>query len=242
MANILTTVGDLAEEVADILRHDNLDPRIYEWIGLSYAEVQRRAPLEMFRTVVSGSFLTGASRDNYTGGVGSALNPIACIFVSASDIVAVAQYVTPLDYHRLVATGASLPTSATPSHWTVTHDALGDAVRVYPAASGALRYTLIFPGLAGAETPPGSSSYLNLPYHFEHVIVWGAAAIGAEMVRPAMVPVFHAEFEEALNDMLGMMGYHPSAVPVLRSVTSPYGGTGRLQSLQQQFPAQIPQP
>jgi len=227
MANAISTVESIANEVADLLRHDNLDVRIYQWIGLAYNDIVQRSPLELFctyteLTVDSGEYVSNAAIPDQIG------TPVAAIFMNASKVY-MARYVTPADYNRITSTGAEVPVGVVPLFWTIKNDGATYTLFITPPASGDTVVTLVWGGNY-LDTPPTNTSILNLPYHFEHVLIWGAAAIGASILRTPMFPVYEGEYGQAFDEMISLVGYRPDAVPVLRSIKGPYAGTPKLQA------------
>lgn len=223
MANAISTVEDLAGEVADLLRHDNLDTRLYQWLGMAFNDIVQRSPLELFCTYSQDIVATG----EYSTAIGEHIGtPVAAIFVNA-DIVYMARYVTPADYNRITSTGAEIAAATIPLFWTVKNDGSTYKLFITPPASGATTVTLVWAGNY-LDTPPTNTSILGFPYHFEHVLIWGAAAIGASILRTPAFPIYEAEYGQAFDEMLSLIGYRPDAVPVLRSIKGPYAGTPKL--------------
>ena len=222
MANALSSVGTLAQEVATLLGFDNIDARIYQWIGMVYNDVLQREPADLFYTKSVDTIATGADSTELGEQVGT---PVAAIFTN-DDKVYFAMYITENDFDRKIATGATVASSTIPLYWTIRNDGSTQKIYINPPASGETTVTLLWLGNYLA-TPPSSGDYLSIPYHFEHVIVWGAAALGAQVLRMNSYALFASEFEEHLMELHQLMGYKPSSVPVMRSVTGPYTGTHR---------------
>lgn len=222
MANNMSSVSDLAQEVATLLGFDNIDARIYQWIGMIYNEVIQRQPVDLFYTTSVDTISDGDYSTTLGENVGT---PVAAIFQN-DDKIYYALYITENDFDRKIATGAAVSESTIPLYWTIRNDGSTQKLFINPPASGDTICTLLWLGNY-LDSAPEAGDYLSIPYHFEHVIVWGAASIGAQVLRMSSYALFTSEYEEALNDLYQLMGYKPSNVPVLRSVTGPYTGTHR---------------
>ena len=222
--NYKSTVSTIAEEVAALLRHDNIDARIYSWIAMAYADVLQRLPLEFFQELVTETIGTGTATVPFTtqDTVGT---PMAVVLKNATHHLYLPQYVSPADYSR-VTVDSTEADSTIPRLWTIMQDATpADAFFIWPGASGAMT-AYIFHIAPGLTAVPAGGDYLpNIPYHFEDVVIWGAAALGASILRTQAYPIYQQEYEEALLGMASILGYKPDATPVFRSITGPYAGT-----------------
>lgn len=222
--NYKSTVSAIAEEVAAILRHDNIDSRIFSWIGMAYGDVLQRLPIEFFQELVEETIDTGNTSEAFTtqDTIGT---PMACVLKNASHYLYVPQYVSPADYSRITVDSTEADATV-PRLWTMMQDATPeDALFIWPGASGDMT-AYFFHMAPGLTSPPAGADYLpNIPYHFEDVIIWGAAAYGASVMRLQAYPIYQQEFEEAILDMGSIFGYKPDAAPVFRSITGPYAGT-----------------
>lgn len=222
--NYKSLISAIAEEVAAILRHDNIDARLYAWIGMAYGDVLQRLPLEFFQEMVTETISDTAFSEAFTtqDTVGTSM---AFVVKNSSHYLYVPQYVSPADYSRATV-DSSEADSTVPRIWTVQQDSTPeDAIHIWPPASGAMTAYLfhIAPGLTAV--PAGSDYLPNIPYHFEDVIIWGAAAIGATILRTQAYNIYAQEYEEAILSMASILGYKPDATPVFRSITGPYAGT-----------------
>lgn len=219
MANPTTLVSNLVVEVCNILKLDNVDPRVHEWVGMAYNDLCQRAPCHIFHNVAEVTVASGATSVTLSDEVGMM---VAAIFRN-NGICYMAQYVTPGDYSRLVSTGSTATASTVPLYWTVEKVATTQKLEVYPTTSGDTAVTLIWSGNYEA-TPPSGSSLLKLPYHFEGALVWGAAALGALLMRPELYAICQAEYEEAIQDMLFVLSYYPDTEATMRSIGTPFVG------------------
>jgi len=224
--NPISLVSALAEEVADTLRHDNLDTRIHQWIGLAFNDMVDRSPIELFQEATVVTVADGDSSVAFTTDI---TTPMGATFVDANSKLYVASYVSSTDFSRLTAIGAAITASTMPLYWTIKQDGTTQKLFISPPASGAIVATVFWAGKY-LSTSPGGSDKLDLPYHFEHVLVWGAAALGAMAVRPSLHPLFQAEYEQALGDMQQIVSYHPDATPVRRSITGVHAGSRKMQA------------
>jgi len=227
--NYKSTVSTIAEEVAALLRHDNIDARIYSWIGMTYADVLQRLPLEFFQELVTETVATGTAVVPFT--VQDTMGtPMAVILKNATHYLYVPHYVSPGDYSR-VTVDSSEADSTVPRLWTIMQDATPeDAFFIWPGASGEMT-AYVFHIAPGLTAVPAGGDYLpNIPYHFEDVIIWGAAALGASILRTQAYPVYQQEYEEALLAMGSILGYKPDATPTFRSITGPYADAAAMQT------------
>lgn len=226
--NTCTISASLANEVADLLGHDNIDRRILEWLTLTYNDMVVRIPCNLFyETADAVSFSAASSAD-----LGAAVearfgSPVLCVFKVADGTIYTPRYTTPQDFDRIEKEqqGTALDSGSIPLVWTVgpTVTLTGRrALRVYPqvTATAWLWYT----GVNEDDELTGTE-YFRLPYHWEHVLIWGTAAFGARMLRPSLAPLFSAEYEEGINKLALMVNSRPDAVPVLQSIVGPYEGT-----------------
>lgn len=221
--NYKSSVSAIAEEVAALLRHNNIDTRIYGWIAMAYADVIQRLPLDFFQEMVTETIDTGTATEPFTtqDTVGT---PMALVIKNATHYLYVPQYVTPADYSRITVDSSDADATV-PRVWTIMQNATpADALFIWPGASGAFSAHLfhIAPGLT--SVPAGGDYLPNIPYHFEDVIIWGAAAIGATLLRTASAPIYQQEYEEAILSMASILGYKPDATPVFQSITGAYAG------------------
>lgn len=222
--NYKSTVGTLAEEVADLLRHDNIDARIYSWIGMTYGEVLQRFPLEFFQELVTETFVAGEESKAFTtpDTVGT---PMALVMKTSTHSLYSPKYVSPQDYSRITVDSTEADADI-PRVWTIMQNATpADALFIWPGCVGA-SVAYLFHVAPGLTAVPTGADYLpNIPYHFEDVIVWGAAALGASMLRTPAYPIYQGEYEEALFAMSSILGYKPDSTPVMRSITGEHAGS-----------------
>jgi len=222
MANPISTVGTLAAEVSDILGIDNLDARIYEWVGLTFNDLCQRIPSHLFYTTSVDTITSGNSTVTLGEEIGT---PIAMIAVNQTTFTAyIVQYRTPRDFSQLVNIGAAIASGNQPIFWSVRKEATTTKILITPPAAANMLLTLIWAG-AYEDTAPGASTKLSLPYHFEGLLVWGAAWFGAMSMVPERAALAQGEYELAVRSMLQILGYSPDAVPVMRSISGPYART-----------------
>ena len=228
MANPISTVGTLTSEVSDILGIDNLDARIYEWIGLTFNDLCQRVPMHLFHATTYDVVVSGNSSVQLSEEIGT---PIAMIAVNHSTSIAyIVQYRTPRDFSQLVNIGATIASSNQPLFWTIRKEATTQKLLITPPAAADIAMTMIWAGDYQASAPDGATK-LSLPYHFEGVLVWGASWFGAMSIAPDRAALCQGEYELALRSMLQILGYAPDAVPVMRSISGPYGRTQFLPEL-----------
>lgn len=241
MANTLTTVGNLVEEVADLLRHDNLDIRINTWIISAYNDVLHRVASPLFSSRVLQATASGEETDLTIPEGGQVSTPVLGVFLQASTgSIFCPKFVTPIDFNRLAHTqsGTAQPQWYEPLAYTLAptlSDTIGRVrLLVYPKPAVSYHVTLIFPHKHlyndSPLMPADSTGFLNIPYHFEHVLVWGAAAFGAKVLRRELYPLYKAEYEKALQNMTWIMYYKPDLIPRLRSAAGPYYDTYKVQN------------
>lgn len=232
MANAITVVSSLTEEVADLLRHDNFDTRIYTWLSLAYNDVLQRMPttIALDTEVVS---LASAEYVDLTIGPQRIGNIVLLTLTDSSSNVYIPRYITPIDYERTAHSvqGGSLHTSTVPLAYTIQsspEDTIGKArLYVYPLVSGTFQGTLFYSTNPLTDIAASTAYLSKIPYHFEHVVIWGATCYGARALRPELYQVYKAEYEQSLQDMTFILNYRPDSIPVLRSVGGPYSRSVR---------------
>lgn len=229
MANAKTLVSNLAQEVASLLRHDNVDPRIYEWLGLGWNALVQRCPLSCLAQLTNLTISSGTSSVTVSDNLGT---PLGVVFRNATAVVCLPAQLTSMDFNRLKASSGSLADATVPLAWTLQNQGTTMKLEILPGASGDIQATILWSGLYSADVPVGTDLF-DLPYHWEHVWIWQAAAIGATVLRQPMAPYISREAEDSLQEFLLQMGYAPDATPVLRQVGGVYAGTGRLRRLPQ---------
>jgi len=214
-----STLSQLSQEVGTLLRHDNLDVRIHQWLKMAYRDMVTRASLWRFCTLSSAITVSTAGLFDLSTAPGCDI--LGLVFVSSAGDNACPKYLQPTDFNRIIHSreGSSVP-SGTPLVWTRQ----GADGRMYPAPSIAGNaYVLYSPN--SVDLPTQSTHRFQVPYHWENALIWGAAAIGAKSLIPQLYPLFQGEYEEAIQKMVSMLTYRPDSTSVMRSVVSPYGGT-----------------
>lgn len=222
MANPISFASDLVNEVINIIRVDNAYPRAYEWLGLAFNDICQRTPVGLFHEVSVDTITTG--NDSVTLGeqVGT---PVAAIFVNADTKLYMAHYRTPADFDALTKIGSSISAAVQPKYWTIKLDGTTYSLFISPPASGSTIATLIWSGNYSSTVPTGATQF-NIPYHFEQVLVWGAATFGALSGAMDRYMVCKMEYEEALKDMYTILMYHPDSASVVNQIKGPYVNTG----------------
>lgn len=238
MANARTTAANLADEVAELLRHSNIDRRILDWLGTTFNDiVVRCGPCHLFTDWIEALAIGSNTKEEpLTADQEAALgSPILAIFVGNSNKLYTPEYRTPQDFDKLEKeVGGSAPTSGTiPLYWTISETAVADgrrALRWFPETTGAYTAWIAHTGRYLDDSPTGSSFFF-LPYHWEHLLIWGAAAQGAAIVRPELADGFQMEYELALASFQRLMDETPDSQPVLKAVGGPYSGTSMMRRL-----------
>lgn len=228
MANSRTLASELADEVADLLGVANSDRRILDWLGLVFNDMVTRSINPLFHDVIGPLTIS----DNSTGADLSADeevslgSPILLVMTRSGGNLIVPEYRTPADFDKLFKdrTGGSVATATEPRYWTVSTSALGGteydgrrSVRYWPQVTEAYNAWLWHTGQYMNDTPDGAD-YIWLPYHFEHVLVWGAAAMGATFIRPESADIYKAEYETWLQAMTLLMNRAPDQETTRKSL------------------------
>jgi hypothetical protein len=112
-------------------------------------------------------------------------------------------------------------------------------LNVWPATASNTVVTVLWSGNSINTELVVGTGYLPLPYHFEHVLIWGASALAAAGLDPTMYPVFQGEYETGLQDLIWIMNLRPDSQPTLRSITGLYAGSPRM-SAPPRIPDTIP--
>jgi len=217
-----TNVTNLAEEVADLLRHDNLDSRILQWIQLTWNDLCQRFVSDLTTDFTSVTIATGSTA-TLSSNVGTMR---AVIAVDTGGTLYIPTEITGVDYSRVTLQDSA--SVGSPRFWTIEMTGAGtQQLKVWPPVASSTVFTLLWAGNP-RTTDLAGTDYLKLPYWAEHVIIWGAAAYGSLALDRTLYPIFMGEFERLLQDLVGMNVYRPDTVPVLRSVAGPYAGTPRM--------------
>lgn len=218
-----TTVANLAEEVALLLRHDNLDNRINQWLALAFNDIASRKPDPLFSSVTTATIAASATSVTITDQVGT---PRAAMAVDTNGVLYIPTQLAPTDYGR-ISTSESTAPPGNPRYWLIEKSGATMKLKVWPSAATETYYTIIWSGNPVTSELAGTD-YLNIPYWAESVVIWHAAAIGAAIVRPDLAPLFTGEAEQLIQDMYWIIGLKPDSVPILREISSPYGQSPRM--------------
>jgi hypothetical protein len=252
-----TLAPTLAEEVADLIRHDNLDTRILTWLRMAFNDMVSRMPVWRFNYPNMTAFgVTGTSGGVESGGLDLTsldYQDVVVGLVSAnSGTLYVPRYVPwghfRSQYHNRAS--AAPVTGVYPEVWSIGPDSRYQAstlatgrTKIYvwpvPATGASFQFT-VYSRRAGYSTDVTTSRY-PLPYHMEHALVWGAAYFAAKALRPQLAQVFMAEYEQAVQNLSWILTYKPDATPVMRSNRGVYDGSSRLSTIPR-IPTNIPSP
>lgn len=220
MANPQSTASSLAAEVADILGIDNLDARLYEWLGLVFNDLCQRVPDPLFYTYSVFAMNAGAYSATLTDNVGT---PVALTAVNVNSDLFIPIYRPPAEFDRLTNIGSAIAPSQQPLIWTISSVGSTRKLLISPELASNTVVTLIWSGNYYASTP-GASDRLLLPYHFEGVLVWGAAWFASLSIAPDRAMICKGEYETAIQDMVKILALHPDSVPQMRQIQGPYVG------------------
>jgi hypothetical protein len=220
MPNPMSLVSSLAQEVADILGIDNLDARLYEWLGFIFNDVCQRVPDPLFYTSSVDTIVSGSSSSTLGESIGT---PVALMIVNASGDLYIPVYRPPAEFDRLVNIGSTIAGGVQPLIWTVVPQGTTQKIRISPPASGDMILTLVWSGNYYA-TPPTADDRIPLPYHFEGVLVWGAAWFASMSIAPDRAMICEGEYEVALQDMVKILALHSDSVPQMRQIEGPFAG------------------
>jgi hypothetical protein len=233
-----TVVSTLVEEVADLLRHDNLDSRILTWMTMTFNDMVNRMNCWRFNTFETVT-CTGAANTEAFALTKALGDPIAMIFQDKNGKLQIPQYRTWRDFtkysHR-----SSQVTADVPEIWSIgpspRYAAVGDAVGkaylyFYPILSTGTNYATLISSKTTLTGDQGTTNFLEIPFHMEHCLVWGSAWVGSRLIRPQLAQLYQTEYEQALRNISLMLNYHPDSVPVRRSITGPYTGSVRLNTM-----------
>jgi hypothetical protein len=234
-----TQIAAMAEEVATLLRHSNLDVRIYTWLSMAYDDLVSRSP-QLLSTAGSIFSMNDAAVTNPTPMSPNRVdNPIGLIYLDGTNYYwFIPEYVPFPDMQRMwsgsyAGASAAAEIATGPRYWSWGPE-IGDtttnygAIWFYPTRSVVGIFYVIqnLKGIAGAMPSVGQT--FILPYAFENALIWGAAAIGAGALRPSLYPLYQGEYESAAKSLLDILSYGPDATPVMRSSSGPYAGSSRL--------------
>jgi hypothetical protein len=219
-----STVGQLVTEVATLLRHDNIDERIKSWLYIAMKDIHSRAAT--WRTLAMSTALISAGDHRAAASSTGQIVALGGVY-ETSGIVCLPNYVQPTDFRRLVYSqgGNDISETGGPLIWTMLESTTSGRVEIAMYPTSTVDVTFYFLTQSPVYIPENSAEFYFLPYHWENVLIWGAAAFGAQALASNLYPLFQGEYEEAIHKMIAMLTYRPDSTPVLRSVVSPYGGT-----------------
>jgi hypothetical protein len=242
-------ISEIVREAADLLRHDSLDTRLQDWVSMTANDMSQRVKGWRFYSYEAFAYDYSNPPIAPTGGlVSSVSNPILLQLTTATGAVQnhCPEYVSFNQYRAMVppyvgsaTTGVTAVTDV--KIWTIgpawwTQGTLGGAspttagksyVMIYPKCMSLLNCVLFFEGLPYSDTA-NLVDYSSLPYHWEHVLVWGTAALGAKFLRPELYPLYLSEYEQGLKDMQLTLSYWPDSVPTMRGINGPYANSPRM--------------
>lgn len=243
-------VSALVEEVADLLRHDNMDTRIITFLRMAYNDMLTRMPVWRFYGVSNVMTISAGETDALAGGGRiDFTDPVVCLAFDNSGILRLPRYLPLTEFRRTAHynDGDAAATGSIPLIWTIgpanrtTNSATAGRANLYiwPSPSaGSFTFYLI--GRKQRETTDKAlSSRYPLPYHMETALVWGAAYFGAKALRPELASLFMTEYEQAIRNLTWILTYKPDATPVLREVGSPYARSSRMATMPR-IPNNIP--
>jgi hypothetical protein len=200
-------------------------------------DICQRAPSVLFLKSVSATVPSGGGKTSEVIDIALASyytmnNPALLVFQTiGSNIIYIPRFVTMVDYARTAHnTSGTVPLNGTvPMIWSIggNEDSTQGKARIfmYPSMLSGGKITVFYTSKFQASPLSGVSFVPDFPYHFEHVLVWGAAALGAKVLMPESYPIFRGEYEQALRNMYITLNYQPDSTPVLRSINGPYDRT-----------------
>lgn len=219
MANSRTIASELADEVADLLGVSNADRRILDWLGMVYNEIVTRSINPLFYEVIGPITIADNSNgaDLTADQEVSLGSPMLLVLTRSGGNLVTPEYRPPTDFDKLFKErgGSSVATATEPRFWTLSTSSLDGteydgrrSIRYWPQVTEAYNAWLWTTGLSLDDSPAGTD-YVWLPYHFEHVLIWGAASIGARIIRPETADAYKAEYENWLMAMTIMLNRAP---------------------------------
>lgn len=245
-------VSVLVDEVADLLRHDNLDTRVQTWLRMAFNDMASRMPVWRFfewahTAAISLGTLGYATLP--TNGGSEGVDPVGAIVFDNTGKIWTPRYVPYLEmrrWNRNLSLDA-LPTGDGPLVWTIgpypkegtSTDAGRNNVFWYPVSSAATWYMSLLGRINREPTDLALTTRYRVPYHMEHALVWGASYFGAKFLRPQIAEVYLAEYEQAIRNLTWVLTFKPDATPIMRSLGAPYEGTSRLSTMPR-IPSNIP--
>jgi len=224
------TLGELAAAVQDLLRTRDKTSAAYTWVNTALAEIYSQTTGMMTRRTITfpitaGVGETGKCAFDVTQIPNNFVSPVSLWVVhsSASGKLYAPTYLPPHEFMRTASWQYAASSQDGPVYWTITRvgtNTPSDSVNDLKT------FTLYLdPGFAASTTRVCHMTYIATPVwqteaanyvecfpHWEHVLIWKAAAIGARAIRHRLADVFEIEAGHALQTMYTVEKYQPDDV------------------------------
>lgn len=225
----MSLVSTLVTDVANILRRDNLDLRILDWIGMAYNDAVTRYPSWISNQYGAATITSSGQYGAWLGGYALS-NPLVGVFVDSNSVFYTPKLVPMTDFgtYSHSVNGGSFATGTTPVLWSY-----GPPSREAALSAGSEVVTYVYPVNPSSDyfvqvvyqgqylsAAPAMTDQIRWPAHFDHVLVWGAAYFGAMMVKREIAPIAMSKYESSLRSMATLLSYKPDATPQKREVVS----------------------
>lgn len=227
-------VSQVVSEVADLLRHDNLDVRVQDWVSMAWDDMIQRVGGWRFHKATSViQITTGTYKAALTSDIG---DPVLLILYNDSTFSMQTPEYVSLNRFRSLSRNEVIAAAATIRQWTLGPDPWDAAgvsgigksnVLIFPATNANIWAQVIYTNPTQVEKTSLTAT-TELPYHWEHVLIWGASSLGAKFLRPDLYPLYLSEYEQGIRDMQLMLSYWPDSIPQLRNIQGPYAKTPRM--------------
>lgn len=246
MAN-RTTLSQLAARTQDLLRTTDKSAEAMTWVNTALSEICTRTSGLMTRRAVHFSIAAGVSEAGKAYFEISAIcpnfvSPISLFIViqGAGSLIYTPRYLPPPEFFRTASWKTAASQGAQIEWYTIAR--VGSNT---PSSTLADLKTLglyIDPGLVASTTrwcyltymatpiwQSSSGNYIECFPHWEHVVIWKAAAIGARAIKHRLHDIFELEANHALQTMYTVEKYQPDTVPMSLGTDRVLTGTRRFQ-------------
>jgi hypothetical protein len=225
------TLGELAADVQDLLRTRDKTAAAYTWVNKALGEIYAQTSGLMTRRTVTFPITAGAGE---TGKCAFEISAIPNNFVSPVSLWVVLSgaataelwaptYLPPSEFMRTASWQYKTSSALEIRYYTISR--IGTNVPSDDVGDLRTMTLYIDPGFAANTTRVCHLTYIATPQwqttpenyvecfpHWEHVLIWKAAAVGAQALKHRLADIFEIEANHALQTMYAVEKYQPDDV------------------------------
>lgn len=234
-----STLSELSVVVSDLLGRDNLTSRAEDWLNMALAEIYTQASGITTKRVAVFQFQDGTSVNDVKYEIQDIPNNIVSIasleFLKSVAGVCTAYaplYLPPQTFFQTASWKHSNPTFSYPRHYTIERTGTYNSFAPGTDARPARKITIYTdPGLVEGATTTwwGYMTYVASPLwtansdecmectpHWEWVLIWKAAAIGAKAIHHRAVDIFEARAMDAMTKFYEVENQRIDSAPFMQ--------------------------